>query len=148
MPQSLSALYVHAVFSTKNRKPYLLDRSLREEVQAFIGGATRTLGCPPVAVGGVEDHVHLLVRFSRTASVSDWIKEVKRASSHFAKERVRDFAWQAGYAAFSVDPTSIERVAAYVRGQETHHRKTSFQDELRQLLAEHGVEWDEQYLWD
>ena len=117
MPQSLSALYVHAVFSTKNRNPYLLDKAIRQEVQAFVGGATTTLHCPVIAVGGVEDHIHLLVPFSRTTSVSDWIKEVKRTSSHFAKERVREFAWQAGYAAFSVDPMSIERIEANVRRQ-------------------------------
>ena len=148
MPQSLSALYVHAVFSTKNRTPFLLETGLREEVRAFLGGATNALGCPAIAVGGFDDHVHLLVRFARTASVADWVKEIKRVSSLFAKERTPEFAWQGGYAAFSVDPISIQRVTAYVRQQEDHHRKVSFQDELRSLLAEHGLEWDEKYLWD
>lgn len=86
VPQSLSALYVYAVFSTKNRDPYLLDIGLRKEVHAYLAAVTKNLGCPAVAIGGIEDHVHILVRFARTISVADWIKEVKRVLSHFAKE--------------------------------------------------------------
>lgn len=78
----------------------------------------------------------------------DWIKEVKRVSSVFTKERIPDFSWQGGYAVFSVSPEGIERVTAYIRGQEEHHRKIAFQDELRELLSEHGIDWDERYVWD
>lgn len=117
-------------------------------MHAYIGGVSKRLGCPPVVFGGVEDHLHGLVRLSRTISTADWVKEVKRVSSLFAKARVPGFAWQSGYGVFSVDPSSMGRVEAYVRGQEEHHRKVSFQDELRSLLQEHGLELDERYVWD
>ncbi len=148
MPQSLSCLLVHAVFSTKNRQPFLVDPGFRNEVQCYIGGVSKKLDCPPIVVGGAEDHVHALVRWSRTIPVADWMKEVKRVSSIFCKARLPEFAWQGGYGAFSVDPSSLDRVAAYIRNQEEHHRKVSFQDELRQIMREHGVEWDERYVWD
>ncbi len=148
MPQSLSCVLVHAVFSTKNRHAFLADAGIRSEVLAYIGGVSKRLGCPPVAIGGADDHVHALVYLSRTLCLADWIKEVKRVSSAFGKRRAPGFAWQAGYGAFSVDPTSLDRVAAYVRGQAEHHRKVSFQEEFRRLLQEHGMEWDERYVWD
>jgi REP element-mobilizing transposase RayT len=148
MPQSLACVYIHAVLSTRDRMPFLSDPGLRSEVHAYLGGITKKLECPVLAVGGVEDHVHMLVRMSRTLSIANWIKEVKRVSSIFAKERVNGFAWQAGYGAFSVDPTSLERVRMYIAGQEEHHGRVSFQDEFRRLLAGHGMEWDERYVWD
>ena len=148
MPQSLAGVYLHAIFSTKHRNPYLADRAIREEVHAFLGGVSKRLDCPPLAIGGVEDHVHVLVRFARTLSIMEWIKEVKRVSSVFAKERTPDFSWQGGYAVFSVSGEATDRVIAYIRGQEEHHRKFGFQDELRQLMSEHGIEWDERYVWD
>jgi len=148
MPQSLSCIYVHAVFSTKNRQTFLTEPEFRVEVFAYIGGISSRLGCQPVAIGGAEDHVHALIRLSRTISISNWIKETKRVSCNFAKARAPGFSWQSGYGAFSVDPTSLDRVAAYVRSQEEHHRKVSFQDEFRQLMKEHGVAWDERFVWD
>lgn len=87
-------------------------------------------------------------RLARTIAFADYIKEIKRVSSIFAKAHIQEFAWQGGYGAFSVDQTSIERVTRYIRTQEEHHRKVSFQDELRQLMTEHGLEWDERYMWD
>lgn len=148
MPQSLSCILIHAVFSTKNRHPFLADPSYRAEVHAFLGGVSKRLGCQPVAIGGTEDHVHCLVHFSRTLTVADWIKEIKRVSSSFVKERVPDFSWQAGYGVFSVEAAGLDRAAAYVRTQEAHHQKRSFQDEFRALMVEHGIEWDERYVWD
>jgi putative transposase len=148
MPQSLAAIYLHLVFSTKNRQPLLTDRDFRSEIHAYLAGITKRLECPAVAIGGVEDHVHMLARFGRTVTVSDWVKETKRVSSSFAGERLAGFAWQSGYGVFSVDLENLDRVTSYVRSQEEHHRKVSFQDELRQLMKEHGVEWDERYMWD
>jgi putative transposase len=148
MPQFIACVYIHAVFSTCERAPFLSETGLRSEVHAFLGGVSKKLECPALTINGVEDHVHMLVRMSRTISVADWIKEVKRVSSIFAKERMGGFAWQAGYGAFSVDPMSLERVRAYIGNQEEHHRKVSFQDEFRRLLTEHGIEWDERYVWD
>jgi putative transposase len=148
MPQSLAAMYVHTIFSTKMRSPFLSDEEFRSEMHRYIGGVTKTLKCPPFVIGGVEDHVHALVTLDRTISLADWVKEVKRVSSIFGKDRQQDFAWQSGYAAFSVGQEGLDRVASYVLHQEEHHRKVSFQDELRSLLAEHNVKWDETYIWD
>jgi putative transposase len=148
MPQSLSCIYLHLIFSTKERQPFLNDPDLRSEVHAYIAGVTQRLQCPAVAIGGVEDHVHALVRFGRTITVADLVKETKRVSSSFTGQRLPAFAWQSGYGVFSVDRQSLTQVAAYVRGQEEHHRKISFEDELRPLMKEHDVEWDERYVWD
>ena len=151
MPQSLAAVYVHIVFSTKGRTPILSTPSLREEVHAFLGGISGTMGCPPLLVGGTEDHIHLLGRQSRTVCLADWVKELKTRSTAWIKTHDRalsDFAWQQGYGAFSVSQSGIEDVRRYIRTQEEHHKKTSFQDELRTLLTEHEIEWDERYIWD
>jgi putative transposase len=151
MPQSLSVVYLHLVFSTKDRRPFLRDEILRSETHAWLGAASRELGCPPLLVGGVEDHVHLLARQSRTISQADWIKELKRTSSVWFKERApaeREFAWQSGYGVFSVSASNIDAVRDYIARQPEHHRKWSFQDELRALLRKHGETWDERYVWD
>ena len=151
MPQSLSSVYLHLVFSTKQRRPFLQETNLRAETHAFLGGVSKELGCQPVLVGGVEDHIHLLARQSRTLSQADWVKELKRASSLWLKERDRslhDFAWQAGYGVFSVSVSNVEAVRDYIARQEEHHRKSGFQDEFRAMLRKHGVAWDERHVWD
>jgi REP element-mobilizing transposase RayT len=102
-------------------------------------------------VGGVEDHVHLLGRFARTITQAEWVKELKRVSNQWLKTQGRDYAdfeWQGGYAAFSVSQSNVEAVIKYIANQEEHHRKLSFQDELRALLQKHQQEWDERYTWD
>ena len=106
------------------------------------------MGCHPVIAGGVADHVHVLSALSRTVTVADWIKELKRVSSIYMKQVHPRFAWQSGYGAFSVGREQIEVVKAYIANQEAHHRKVSFQDEYRQLLDVQGVTWDERYVWD
>lgn len=148
MPKSLANVVVHAVFSTKNRTPFLEDIAIRQEVHAYIGGVSKKLDCPIMAVGGVANHVHVLAQLGRTIAIEDWIKEIKRVSSRFAGDRVEGFAWQAGYGVFSVDRSTLDSVAAYVREQEEHHRQVSFQDEFRRILTEHAIEWDERYVWD
>ncbi|MEP6819205.1 MAG: transposase [bacterium] len=150
MPQSLSAVYIHLVFSTKHRQRFLGDKSLREDLHAFLGGTSKTLECPPLLVGGVEDHVHLLARFGRTITQAEWVKELKRVSNLWLKEQAgfADFEWQAGYSDFSVSQSNLEQVKRYITNQERHHRKKSFQDEVRALLTKHHLEWDERYIWD
>jgi putative transposase len=100
--------------------------------------------------GGVEDHIHQLVRFGRTISQAEWVKELKRVSNLWLKDTysIRDFEWQGGYADFSVSQGDLERVKRYFASQEEHHRRINFQDELRELLQEHQLEWDERYVWD
>jgi len=117
----------------------------------YLGGISRELDCHPVRIGGVEDHVHLLCRLSRTISQADWVKELKRVSSAWLKQAepsLHDFAWQGGYATFSVSVSNLPRVERYVEMQEPHHRKMNFQEELRLILRKHKLEWDERYLWD
>jgi REP element-mobilizing transposase RayT len=149
MPQSLSAVYVHLVFSTKERRPFLHDSNLRAAMHCWLGEVSRRLDCPPVAIGGVEDHVHLLARLGRTTAQAEWVKELKRVSNDWMqKQGAGNFQWQSGYAAFSVSQSSLEAVTNYIRCQEQHHQKHSFQDELRTFLRKHHLEWDERYLWD
>src|SRR5437879_3571433 len=151
MPQSLAAVYIHLVFSTKDRRPLLRDKSTRDTLHSYLGGISKQLDCPPILVGGVEDHIHLLARFGRTITQAEWVKELKRVSNLWLKERGRDYAdfeWQGGYADFSVSQSNLEQVKQYIANQEEHHRKIGFQDELRALLRKHEIEWDEKYVWD
>jgi REP element-mobilizing transposase RayT len=151
MPRSFSAVNLHIVFSTKDRHPFFVDLALRDEVHRYLGGISKTLGCQPLMIGGVSDHVHMLVGLGRSISQADYIKELKRSSSVWIKERDRrlsDFAWQGGYGAFSVDVTSIDRIRRYIANQEQHHKAVSFQDEFRAILQEHGLECEEKYIWE
>jgi putative transposase len=151
MPQSLASVFIHLVFSTKERRPFFRDKVAREALHAYIGGISKRLDCPPLIIGGFEDHVHALARFGRTITIADWVKELKRVSNLWLREQSREYArfeWQGGYAAFSVSPSNLESVKEYIARQEEHHRKMSFQDELRALLRKHKVEWDEHHLWD
>jgi len=150
MPQSLSAVYIHLTFSTKDRRPFLREKPLRDSLHAYLGGISKTLECPPIIVGGVEDHVHLLCRFGRTITQADWVKEIKRVSNGWLKDQggdYADFEWQNGYADFSVSQSSLEKVTKYISTQEEHHRKATFQDELRALLRKHELDFDERYIW-
>lgn len=148
MPQSLSIVYIHTIFSTKDRAPLLKDKKLRLELHSFLGGVSKSLDCPPIIVGGVEDHVHILCRFGRTITQADWIKELKRVSNSWVGQRVHNFGWQSGYAGFSVSQSNVEQVTKYISKQEEHHHKRTFQEELRELLSKHEQTWDEKYLWD
>jgi REP element-mobilizing transposase RayT len=151
MSQSLAQIYLHLVFSTKNRKPFLQNQSLRDELHAYLGGTCNNLGCPVLRVGGVADHVHVACRLGRTISVSDLVKELKRESSKWIKTNspdLRDFFWQNGYGAFSISPSHVELLRTYIANQEEHHRVVTFQEEFRGLLRKYGIEWDEKYVWD
>jgi len=151
MPQSLAKILVHTVFSTKDRRPFLRDQSLREELHRYLGGILTNLDCQPVIVGGVEDHVHLLCALSRTCEAAAMVKEVKRGSSLWLKTKspdLQDFAWQNGYGIFSIGFSQIEPVRDYIAGQEGHHCKVSFQDEFRQLLKRYEIEFNERHVWD
>jgi len=151
MPQSLSAVYIHLVFSTKERRPFLRNEAVRESLHAQLGAISKVLECPSLLVGGVEDHVHLLCRFSRTITQAEWVKELKRVSNGWLKEQGREFAdfeWQGGYADFSVSQSNLDQVKEYIATQVVHHRKMTFQDELRMLLRRHEIEFDEKYVWD
>jgi REP element-mobilizing transposase RayT len=151
MSQSLAQIYIHAVFSTKERRPFLQDDEVLSRTHEYLGGACRKLGCPSLRIGGIEDHVHILFRLGRTTDVSTFIREVKRESSKWIKDtftKVGPFSWQAGYGAFSVSPSHVDPLIAYIDGQREHHHRESFQDEFRRLLRKYDIEWDERYVWD
>jgi putative transposase len=112
MSQSLSAVYIHLVFSTKERRPLLRDKANRDALHAYLDGISKRLECQPLLVGGTADHIHLLARFGRTITQAEWLKELKRVSNIWLTGRgidYADFEWQAGYAAFSVSESNLEQ---------------------------------------
>ena len=151
MPQSLAKILVHVVFSTKNRVPWLKRPEMREAMNGYLVGALKNLACPSLIVGSVEDHIHILCHLSRTMSMEKLAEEIKKTSSAWIKTEDRslhDFYWQSGYGAFSVSPSNVEQVHHYIATQEEHHRRISYQDEFRAILARHDIEYDERYVWD
>jgi len=150
MPQSLSRLLVHLVFSTKNRKPGLTP-AIQSELHPYLAGTLNHIDCPSLQVGGVEDHVHLFFGLSRTRTIANVVETVKTSSSKWLKTKGtlwKDFHWQSGYGAFSVSQSDAHEVTAYVRNQTQHHLKMTFQEEYRRLLERYQVSYDERYVWD
>ena len=150
MPQSFSAVHIHLVFSTKQRVPWI-DQETAARLYPYFGGVVAasksSLGC----VGGMPDHVHLLISLGRETSISELVRELKSNSSRWIHEtfpKQRNFAWQSGYAAFSVSPSRLEEVRKYIENQAEHHRTRTFQEEFRELLKRHNLAFDEQYVWD
>jgi len=150
MPQSLSKVYVHLIFSTKNR-----ERTLREDVRpdlhAYIGGILRDLDSPCIEVNTEPDHAHLLFILSRTHTISDVVGQAKRGSSAWLKTQDRfysQFHWQNGFGAFSVSQSAVAEVRTYIQSQAEHHKKVSFEDEFRSFLKRYEVDFDERYVWD
>ena len=151
MSQSLSQIYLHIIFSTKNRRPFLADTELRSKTHGYLVGVCRNLDSPSLIVGGVEDHVHILCPMSKNWKLSEFIRELKRDSSKWVKmqaEHFKDFYWQRGYGAFSVSPGHVELLKEYIANQEAHHRSETFQEELRRICAKYGIQVDERYAWD
>ena len=143
-------MHLHVVFSTKHRYPFL-DDSVKSRVHEYLGGTLRGIGCFPITVGGMPDHVHLLLGLSREITIAQVVKSVKGASSrwiHDSMPNLSAFAWQSGYGAFAVSHDRIPVVRGYIEHQEEHHRQKSFQDEYREFLSVHGIEWDERFVWD
>ena len=151
MSQSLAQIYLHIVFSTKNRQPFLADESIRDQTHRYLGQTCNNLGCSVLRVGGIADHVHILCRLGRSIHVADLVKELKRESSKWLKTKdpsLADFQWQNGYGAFSVSPGHVGILQDYIANQEEHHRAETFQDEFRRILKKYRLEWDERYVWD
>jgi putative transposase len=150
MPQSLSYLLTHIVFSTNDRTP-VLDATVRPALHAYLATVSRNVDCECFRVGGVADHVHLAVRLSRTITMAQLIEELKTSSSKWLKTQspaLAAFAWQRGYGAFSVGPSDLNALLHYIDTQEEHHKTRTFQDEYRAFLTKYGIEYDERYVWD
>jgi REP element-mobilizing transposase RayT len=147
MPSTHLSLHYHIVFSTKDRLPLIKD-PWREQLHAYLGGIANTVDAVAEAVGGIANHVHLLLGLRATHRLSDVVKEVKRGSSRWVHETVTtNFGWQDGYAAFTVSPSARLDTKNYVLRQEAHHKKRTFEEEYLELLRKSGVEFDERYLW-
>ncbi|MCR9296309.1 MAG: IS200/IS605 family transposase [bacterium] len=151
MPQSLVQIYVHLIFSTKDRKPFLKDPRTRDQMHRYLAGICANVDCPALIVGGVQDHVHLLCRLGKTIDVADLIRDLKRDSSKWIKSQAGDlneFHWQSGYGGFSISPSHVDGLMEYIADQENHHRRESFQDEFRRICEKYGLSIDERYVWD
>ena len=150
MPQSLVKNLIHLVYSTKHRKP-LIPPEFQDGLYAYQAGIFEQWGSPAIIIGGVEDHVHALFSLSKNHALKKIVEEVKKGSSKWMKTdgpKNNDFYWQNGYAAFSVSQSNVPQVKEYIRSQEEHHRKITFQDELRGLFDRHQIKYDERYVWD
>ena len=151
MPQSLSRMLVHVVFSTKNRKR-LITEKIEPELYAYIGKVLiDECESPALIIGGDKDHLHLLIVMSRTYSMAHIVEMIKKRSSKWIKTKGKEFRmfqWQTGYGAFSVSTSHTEIVKNYIANQKEHHRKNSYQDEFRSFLIKHDIEYDERYVWD
>jgi len=148
MPSTHVSLHYHLVFSTKERVPSIRD-DIRDRVHAYLGGVIRGAGGVALEVGGTADHVHLLCGLKPTHALADVLRTLKGDSSKWIHDelRMKKFAWQEGYGAFTVSRSNVEAVRHYVREQEEHHRTRSFQEEYREFLQKHEIEFDERYLW-
>ena len=148
MPSTHLSLHYHVVFSTKNREPFIAS-SWRERLHRYLGGIVRNLDAIPEAVGGVADHVHLLMGLRATTCLADVVRDLKSVSSRWVHEEIDQpgFAWQEGYGAFTVSASQRGAVREYISRQEEHHRKRTFQEEYLDFLKRSGVEFDERFLW-
>jgi putative transposase len=147
MSRAYTNLLTHLVFGTKYRQP-LITPDIKPELHAYLGGLVRELGGKAYAIGGIEDHVHLLVSLPPKVSISDAIKFIKANSTGWVKSKfcASNYAWQGGYGAFSVGKKAVPNVVRYIQNQEEHHRKIDFQTEFEAMLKRAEVEFDE-YLW-
>ena len=150
MGQSLVKNYIHLIFSTKHRQP-LIHPPVEEELHAYLGGICNRLESQSIKVGGYTDHIHVLCKLSKKIALMKLVEEVKSHSSKWIKtkgEDYRNFYWQDGYGAFSVNPSEVDIVIAYIANQHAHHSKKTFQEEYRAFLKKYKVEYDERYVWD
>ncbi len=148
---SFSQLYIHIVFSTKRRLPFLRKSEIRRQLHPYLATTCKRKGCTALAVGGTEDHVHLLIRLSRTQSIANIVRDLKRASSHWLNSGAKlphQFRWQKGYGAFSIAPGQIKVLMRYIENQMEHHATISYKDEIRRICQKFGVEIDEEFMWE
>jgi REP-associated tyrosine transposase len=146
--QTHSDLLVHIVFSTKNREP-VINPEMQEKLNAYLAGITRDIDGYPILFNGASDHVHGLVSLPPKVAIAKAAQEIKAGSSRWIHEhwKMKSFAWQSGYGAFSVSRSQVPAVADYIRNQQEHHKKVDFKQEYILLLKKHGVEYDERYIW-
>ncbi len=149
MAHSYISIYTHYIFSTKNRQK-IIPSNLQQRLWAYIGGIAKENGMKALAVGGTEDHVHILLAMPATLSPAKAVQLIKGGSSKWVSKtfpKLRNFAWQEGYGAFSISISHVENTVRYINNQVEHHKNFSFQEEYLRILKKHGVKYDEKYLW-
>jgi REP element-mobilizing transposase RayT len=149
MGQSLVKNYVHIIFSTKNRQPFI-SQTYEDELFKYQGGVCKSLDCTPIQVGGYLDHVHILCLLNKNISIVKLLEELKTSSSKWMKTRASElsnFYWQDGYGAFSVNPSQVDTVTNYIQKQREHHERKSFQNEYITFLKKYRIDFDERYVW-
>ena len=144
------SLLVHFVWSTVGREPWI-GRDWEDNLFGYIGGIVNNKNARLMCAGGMHDHIHLYASLPSTITIADFVSVVKSNSSRWVHEsfpKLRAFAWQEGYGAFSVSKSKEKNLIAYIGNQQHHHRKRSFKEEYLEFLAKYEVEYDERYLWD
>jgi len=150
MPQSLAKVYVHIIFSTKNRLRFI-TKKIKNELYAYISGILINIKSDVIKINGTEDHLHVLCTLPRTISIAKLLEEIKKSSSKWIKTKGEEwstFSWQDGYGIFSISQSILQKTLDYIENQEEHHKEMSFQDELRKFLESYNIDYDEKYLWD
>ncbi len=150
MPQSLSKVLLHLVFSTKNRAK-IIPHNIQPKLHAYLAGACRAVKSEAYRVGGTDNHVHIACTLPRTLTISNLLEEIKKSSSAWIKKQdtgLNSFSWQAGYGAFSLGQSQLNRLINYIDNQHEHHKNRTFKEELKLLLEKYHTEYDERYLWD
>jgi REP element-mobilizing transposase RayT len=149
MGDAYTSCHIHYVFSTKERRPLILP-AYRERLWAYMGGIAREHRMCAVQIGGTVDHVHLLVRLPATLAIAKGVQLLKAGSSKWVHDTFPDlphFAWQAGYGAFSLSPSSVPSAVEYIVRQDEHHRRHTFQEEFLAFLTRYDVAYDARYIW-
>lgn len=150
MPQSLSSILVHLVFSTKHREPFITP-AIETELHPYMAKVFRELKSPSLAIDGTADHVHILFSLARIITIADMVEEVKTNTSKWIKTKGREFRnfhWQRGYGAFSIGQSNVATLRRYIHHQKEHHRRITFQDEYRKFLKAYKIDYDERFVWD
>lgn len=150
MAHTFTHLLTHLIFSTKDRRP-LLDAELKARLFPYLGSIIRAHDGKLLAIDGPADHVHILASLAAKHALSDLMRELKADSTgwvHKTFPERRTFGWQTGYGAFSVSHSGLAEVKQYIRNQEEHHRRVSFQEEFLAFLRRHEIQFDEKYLWE
>lgn len=149
MSQSLSKLYIHLIFHTKNNENFI-NADIESELYAYLGGLLKDIKCVPIKINGIENHIHILCIMSKNISLADLTEDVKRNSSRWIKtkgDKFKNFAWQGGYGGFSVSQSKADIVKQYIENQKEHHKTVSFKEEYVRFLEEYGIDFNEDYLW-
>lgn len=150
MANTYTSLHYHVIFSTKNREPWIRP-DLEQRIWSYLGGIARENEIKALLIGGIENHVHLLLGIPAPLAISKGVQLIKGASSKWIKDTLpglSDFGWQDGYAAFTVSKSHVNEVETYIRSQREHHQRKSFEDEYRTLLDRHAIQYDERYIFD